>query len=134
MMAFTVWFGSRFAVGLPAVALGKTPDFFKDMWRLSRGESWGIPLRLLGLYAIMLIILIPVMALFGYRMFSQVSADISTIPEAELMRLMASGMFGDFLWLMPVFTILGSIFAWLASVLFTEAYLRFMKRDGKPAF
>jgi hypothetical protein len=82
----------------------------------------------------MLIILIPVMALFGYRMFSQVAADISTIPEAEFVRLMASGMFGDFLWLMPVFTILGTIFAWLASVLLTEAYLRFMKRDGKPAF
>ena len=133
LFVFMLWFGSRFAVGLPAVALGKTPDFFKDMWRLSRGESWGVPLRLLGLYAIMLIVLIPVMALFGYRMFSQIAADISTMPEAELMRLMASGMFGDFLWLMPVFTILGTIFAWLASVLLTEAYLRFMKRDGKPA-
>jgi hypothetical protein len=133
MMSFIVWFGARFAVGLPAVALGKTPDFFRDMWRLSRGESWGVPLRLLGLYAIMLIILIPVMALFGYRMFSQIAADISTIPEAEFVRLMASGMFGDFLWLMPVFTILGTIFAWLASALFTETYLRFMKRDGKPA-
>jgi multisubunit Na+/H+ antiporter MnhG subunit len=133
MMAFIFWFGARFAVGLPAVALGKTPDFFKEMWRLSRGETWGLPLRFLGLYAIMLIVLIPLMAIFGYRIFTQIANAGGTLPEAEFMRLMFFGMFNDFLWITPVFTILGAIFAWLGTLLITEAYLRFMKRDGKPA-
>ena len=132
LFAFMVWFGARFAVGLPAVALGKTPDFFKDMWRLSRGETWGLPLRFLGLYAIMLILLIPVLAILGYRMFTQIANAGGTLSEAEVMRLMSFAMFNDFLWLTPVFTILGTIFAWLGTLLIIEAYLRFMKRDGKP--
>lgn len=130
---FMLWFGGRFAVGLPAVALGKSPDFFKDMWRLSRGESWGVPLRLLGLYAILLVIYIPVMAVFGYRIFAQLAEPGGPMSESEVMNLIFSVLFGDFLWLTPIFAILGIIFAWLASVLITEAYLRFMKRDGKPA-
>jgi hypothetical protein len=133
LFAFMIWFAARFAVGLPAVALGKTPDFFKDMWRLSRGETWGVPLRLLGLYVIMLIVLIPVFAIFGYRMVAQIINNGATLSEAEITRLISLSMLDDFLWLTPVFTILGTIFAWLGTVLLTEAYLRFMKRDGKPA-
>jgi hypothetical protein len=41
------WFMFRFLAGLPGVALGHSPDFFKDLWPLAKGESWGLPLRFL---------------------------------------------------------------------------------------
>ena len=129
---FVLWFGARFAVGLPAVALGKAPDFFTEMWRLSRGESWGVPLRLVALYVLMWIVLLPVVAFLAYRMFSQISAlDIRGTPGEEAGRLMMESMLSGFTWCMPVFTIVSTIFAALGAVLLTEAYLRFMKRDGK---
>ncbi len=64
VLAFLYWFAFRFFVGLPGVALGHAPDFFKDMWPLSKGESWGVPLRMILATVIIYVPLAAVMLTF----------------------------------------------------------------------
>jgi hypothetical protein len=79
---FPVWFFCRFMVGLPAVALGRSPDFFSEMWALSKGESWGVPLRLLFGFLIFFVIAIPVMALAMWPMIAEIS-ELAKTAEAD---------------------------------------------------
>lgn len=133
-MAGFVWFACRFLVGLPAVALGETPDFFKDLWGFSKGESWGYPLRLFGATAVLLVILIPVSAAYGLLVFGKIWMDMTAEPDLgavspELLRsLFDSLLVGQLLW--------GAIMqpaSWYFALLTAECYRRFKTaRSGKP--
>ena len=85
-----LWVVCRFNVGLPAVALGDKPNFFKDLWGLSKGASWGYPLRMLGAILILLLAVLPIS--FVYVLFLRgfwpeaTTNPASTTPAPELVR------------------------------------------------
>lgn len=127
--AFLAWFLCRFMVGLPAVALGRSPDFFREMWALSKGESWGVPLRLLFGTLVYLVIAIPVMALAMWPMISDFTelartAESGRFPPEAFQRIM-SGM-------VPAQIVMGLVqipWMWFSALLFAEAYRRFTARQ-----
>ena len=96
MMAFLYWFMFRFFVGLPGVALGHSPDFFRDMWPLSRGESWGIPMRMFLATFVMYIPLVILMAVFMWPMLGDIASNPALQPGNDnpmaMMPLMADMM------------------------------------------
>jgi len=122
---FPVWFLCRFMVGLPAVALGRSPDFFSEMWALSKGESWGVPLRLLFGFLIFFVIAIPVTVLAMWPMIAEISELAKTAesgrPTPEMFETMMNRM-------APVQAAMLAIqipFIWYSVLLFAEAYRRF---------
>lgn len=122
---FPVWFFCRFMVGLPAVALGRSPDFFSEMWALSKGESWGVPLRLLFGFLIFFVIAIPVMALAMWPMIAEISELAKTAeggrPTPEMFETMMNRM-------APVqvaMLVIQIPFIWYSVLIFAEAYRRF---------
>ena len=131
-MAGVVWFACRFAIGLPAAALGETPDFFKDLWGISKGETWGYPLRLLGAMVVLSIVLIPVSIIYGFFVFGKIWMDLTAEPgpsalSPELLRSLFDNLLvGQLLWgaiMQPV--------TWYFALLTAECYRRFKaKRSG----
>ena len=131
LVAFVLWFLCRFAVALPAVALGTSPDFFKGMWPLSKGETWGMPLRIILSSVVFAIVLVPVIGLAAWPYFSALmdTAQAGTIPDADQMHVIwrrlvlvgALGLVVQIPWL------------WFNSLLLAEACRRFMGRPGAPA-
>jgi multisubunit Na+/H+ antiporter MnhG subunit len=127
-----VWFACRFAIGLPAVALGETPDFFKDLWGISKGETWGYPLRLLGAMIVLFIVLIPVTLIYGFFVFGKIWMELTAEPgldavSPEFLRgLFDNLVVGQLLW--------GAIMqpaTWFFALLTAECYRRFKaKRSG----
>ena len=127
--AFLAWFLCRFMVGLPAVALGGSPDFFREMWALSKGESWGVPVRLLFGMLILLVIAIPFIALAMWPMISDISELAKTAeggrPTPEMFKTMMSRM-------VPVQIVLVIVqipLTWYSVLIFAEAYRRFTARQ-----
>ena len=132
LVAFVLWFQCRFIVALPAVALGTSPDFFKGMWPLSRGESWGVPLRLILGSLVFLLVFLPIAGLAAWPYFAAMIEQARTgmMPDAIqpgdiLRRLMLAGLLG-FVVQIP--------WIWFISLLLAEAYRRFIGRPGAPAF
>lgn len=122
---FLIWFFCRFMVGLPAVALGRSPDFFSEMWALSKGETWGVPLRLLFGFLIFFVIAIPVMVLAMWPMMSEIFELAKTQeggrPSPEMFMTMANRM-------VPVqaaMLVIQIPFIWYSVLIFAEAYRRF---------
>ena len=66
-----IWFSTRFHLAMPQVALGETPNLLPDVWNLSKGESFAVPLRVL---LAMLVISIPVFAVEFAFIFPQMQA------------------------------------------------------------
>jgi predicted metal-binding membrane protein len=116
-------------VGLPAVALGRSPAFFREIWALSKGESWGVPLRFLFSALVFFVIAIPVMVLAMWPMISDFTelartAESGPIPIEMIKTIMAR--------LMPALIALVLIqipFVWFSALLFAEAYRRFTARQ-----
>lgn len=128
-MAGVVWFACRFAIGLPAVAMDETPDFFKDLWGISKGETWGYPLRLLGAMVVLFIVLIPVSITYGFFVFGKIWVDLTAEPgpsalSPELLRSLFDNLLvGQLLWgaiMQPV--------TWYFALLTAECYRRFKAR------
>ena len=124
---FLLWFFCRFMVGLPAVALGRSPDFFSEMWALSKGETWGVPLRLLFGFLIFFVIAIPVMVLAMWPTISEISELAKTAegggppPGPEMFETMMNRM-------APVqiaMLVIQIPFVWYSTLIFAEAYRRF---------
>jgi len=78
LVAGLYWFMFRFLVGLPGVALGSSPDFFKDMWPLSKGESWGLPLRMLLATLLAYVPMFLVLMIFAW---SAIADMVSKLPQ-----------------------------------------------------
>ena len=70
------WFLFRFLVGLPGVALGHSPDFFKDVWPLARGEGFGLPLRILLATLIAYVPMVLIVVIFGGSAFMEFVAAL----------------------------------------------------------
>jgi hypothetical protein len=122
-LTLMMWIFCRFAIGLPAVALGRTPDFFRDMWPLSRGESWGVPWRLGIAWLVFALALAPIAGVAAFRFYSQLfSLDPATARQIPFT------VMNDVIWLAPVACALAIPLLWFSSLLLAEAYDRFEKR------
>ncbi len=125
---FLIWFFCRFMVGLPAVALGRSPAFFREMWALSKGESWGVPLRLLFGALVFFAIALPVMGLAMWPMISDIFELARTAESVRISLEMIQTMISR---MVPAQIILGLIqvpLMWYSVLLFAEAYRRFTAR------
>lgn len=124
LIAFVLWFYCRFAVGLPGVALGGSPDFFKDMWPLSKPDSWGLPLRFIAMMLVVWLVLLPVYGLLFWGLFSEMfqhAKQNQGLMKPEDMVQMIGAM-------MPLNLVLAVVqvpLIWYASLLLAEAYRRF---------
>jgi hypothetical protein len=134
VVVFLYWFAFRFFVGLPGVALGHSPDFFRDMWPLSKGESWGVPLRMFLATMIIYVPLGIIMFIFMIPVFSEIVNNPALRPGndnplammpimANIMERMAPVSMITSLVLMP--------FMWFAMLLLGIAFDRFLARTSQ---
>jgi hypothetical protein len=129
ILGFLYWFMFRFLVGLPGVALGHSPDFFKDIWPLAKGEGFGLPSRVmlatLVFYLPFMVILgagiIFGIASFPVEVFNQNNPDKMFPAIADLM----DGM----IYILPISMALFMPFMWFVSLLLAEAFDRFRVRN-----
>jgi hypothetical protein len=123
------WLLLRFLVGLPAVSFGTSPYFFRDFWRLAKGESWGLPLRMLlpGILAIVIMAaIVYVAAMPVIEVLMGPSSGGSGDADAFLMLADATSWMSYFaalliILLLPLF--------WFFTLLLTTAYHRFSQRQ-----
>jgi hypothetical protein len=132
LLAGLYWFMFRFMVGLPGVALGSSPDFFKDMWPLSKGESWGLPLRML---LASLVAYVPLFIVLGIFAWPAIAEMLSKMPQqgspptpdimlpimADLMERMLPAMVAMMLVYIP--------FMWFTALLLGISFQRFRARN-----
>jgi hypothetical protein len=134
LMAFLLWFFFRFAVGLPGVALGHSPDFFKDMWGLSKGESWGIPLRMLLATIIIYIPLAIVMFAVMMPAITELASSGGFKPDPANPFAMMASMANIFERMAPVSVITGLVllpYHWFAILLLAISFDRLLARVPK---
>ncbi len=122
------WFFCRFAVGLPGVALGASPDFFKDMWALAKGNSWGLPLRMVVTQVVAALVFLPI---YGAVIWGSLTPDLiakiqSGSEDAGL--FMMAAIYDKMIVLSLVGTLIQVPFVWFVSLLFAEAFRRFSGR------
>lgn len=125
VLALAIWVFCRFAVGLPAVALGRSPDFFRDMWPLSRGETWGLPWRLVVANLVMALVWLPVCLVFAFRVFQTLSLATSD-PNAT--QRVAFEIVSELAWVPAIAYVIAIPLFWFVSLLLAEAYDRFSGR------
>lgn len=131
LVAGLCWFMCRFIVGLPGVAQGSSPDFFKDMWPLARGESWGVPLRMMLATVTADVLILPILAVFVAPAWLHMMASL---PEqnsdngAAIFPLMAD-MMDQMVPATAVAMIVSVPFVWFTSLLLTIAFQRFRARE-----
>lgn len=136
VVAFLFWFFFRFAVGLPGVALGHSPDFFKDMWTLTKGESWGVPLRMLLATLIMYVPMTILFAVFLLPSLFETGAKIGQQagdPNPFAMMPLLADMMDH---MAPVTILMGLImmpYNWFVMLLLAIAFDRFRQRDIQVA-
>lgn len=125
MVLGLTWFFCRFAVGLPGVALGATPDFFKDMWALAKNNSWGLPLRLIAVQIIAAAVFVPI---YGAVIWSSLTPDLLAKLESGNENASVFLMAAVFDKLVPlsIFNTLMQVpLVWFVSLLLAEAFRRF---------
>lgn len=131
LIAFLLWFFFRFVVGLPGVALGHSPDFFKDMWSLSKGESWGVPLRMLLATIIIYIPLAIVMFAFVMPGITELVSNGGFKPDAANPFVEMAAFADIFERMAPASAITGLImlpYHWFAILLLAISFDRFLAR------
>jgi hypothetical protein len=125
------WFMFRFMAGLPGVALGSSPDFFKDMWPLARGESWGLPLRMLLATVMAYVPIFLVLAIFigptWLDMISKMSQPENASNPNMMFPIMAD-MMDSMLPATLVMTVVYIPFMWFVTLLLGIAFQRFRAR------
>ena len=133
VLAFLYWFMFRFMVGLPGVALGNTPDFFKDMWPLSKGETWGFPLRVI--FASILAY-IPLGLIMGLTMWSAIKEMINNpalqggSDNPQVIFPLLADMMENLAYTSLLSMIIMVPFMWFMIVLMSIAFQRFRDRQA----
>jgi hypothetical protein len=125
-----IWFVCRFYVGMPAVALGETPDFFTELWVLSSGESFAVPLRLI---VSLIIVCVPFGVIFFVFMVPPMSAlrdAIMSSPNHQISPEMLSQLWHGMLWLQILSVISNFLMIAYFSIFFAEAHARLRARLG----
>lgn len=115
----------RFLVGLPGVAMGEVPSFFSDIWPLAKGESWGVPLRMILWSLVAAIPIFILTSAFTFPLMNDIQAQLAAqerptmTPEmiSQLMRTMAPMQILNLLFQMPMI--------WFFTILLSEAHYRF---------
>ncbi|MBG1232764.1 hypothetical protein [Aestuariivirga litoralis] len=121
-------FACRYAVGLPAVAMGKTPDFFATLWPLARGESFALPLRLAACSIVVAIPLLLISLIFLWPIWSQIMAmQGQSSPPPHFM----TDIFKSIMPVQIIAMLLQVPLIWFFGTLFTEAYARFTARNAQ---
>jgi hypothetical protein len=134
IVAFLYWFLFRFLVGLPGVALGHSPDFFRDIWPLARGESFGVPLRML---AATLVVYVPITLLaFGFmfpviREMIDALSDQSAQQSPEQVFSLIADMMDRLLPMTIVITLIFMPFMWFMTLLLGVAFQRFRDKQDR---
>jgi hypothetical protein len=131
-----LWLTCRFLVGIAGVAFGHRPHFLFDLWPLAKGESWGLPLRVIGavvigyacvsLWLLMMIILFPPELTGADGLAAQqpgTTVIINVNQSPGLMGIMTT----TFLWF------LFSLLICFLSLLLGIAFRRFRDRDTVPS-
>jgi hypothetical protein len=118
----------RFYVGLPGVALGRVPNFFPDIWELSKGETFAVPARLL---LTLMMIAIPFMALFLIFVYPVMHSFQETIQNSPTHQVSPEILQQLFKAMLPIqlIGIIPNLFMMIYfSVFMAEAYSRFRTR------
>lgn len=115
----------RFLVGLPGVAMGEVPGFFSDIWPLAKGESWGVPLRML-LWSLVAAIPLGILAVaFTFPLMTDIQAQLVAQDKPE----MTPEMISRLMQIMGPFQIINLIvqmpLIWFFTALLSEAHYRF---------
>lgn len=130
---FLYWFIFRFLVGLPGVALGHSPDFFRDLWSLSKGESWAVPLRM---FFATLIAYVPITIFFFVFLWPTFGA-LFTRPELESNPAEMFAVLADMMDRMVPFTAAMMLvfvpFLWFSTLLLAIAFQRFLAKQKASA-
>jgi hypothetical protein len=127
LLAFLYWFMFRFWVGLPGVALGHSPDFFKDIWPLSKGETWGLPLRM-GLASLIVyvpVVLLMLVFIFGFSsdLLNTLTFEPNADPAAIYPKL--ADVMDRMIPMQIILMVIFMPFIWFASLLLGTAFQRF---------
>jgi hypothetical protein len=118
----------RFIVGLPGIALGEVPGFFSDIWPLAKGESFGLPLRLL-LWTLVAAIPITIIAfMFQFPLMTEIQDQLMTQEKPEMTPALISQLMRTMIPMQIVNMILQLPLIWFSSILLTEAHFRFRKK------
>ena len=134
VLSFLYWFMFRFMVGLPGVALGHTPDFFKDLWPLSKGETWGLPLRVI---VSTIIIYIPILIFMGLALMPTIKTMIAnpvfeqTNNDPTVMFPIIADMMDSMSYVILASTIFMVPFMWYITLLLAIAFQRFRERQSQ---
>lgn len=129
ILAFMVWFFCRFAVGLPGVALGRSPDFFGgEMWRLSAGESWGLPLRLMLSYVVLLLVLTPIFVVLMWPHMAAAIAAIKDSPDGHPLPAVVVSILDGMLPAQVAAMAVQLPWLWFGALLCAETYRRLMTK------
>jgi hypothetical protein len=118
----------RFLVGLPGVALGEVPGFFSDIWPLSKGESFGLPMRIflwsiVGAIPILIVLVAfqaPLMVDIESQLKGQTDPKVTTEMMSQIFRTMAPVQVINIILQVPLI--------WFVSILLSEAHFRFRKK------
>ena len=115
----------RFLVGLPGVAMGEVPGFFSDIWPLAKGESWGVPLRMI-LWSIVAAIPLFILALaFSFPLMNDIQAQLLAQEKPEMTPEMISLMMKTMAPLQFINLIVQIPVIWFFTALLSEAHYRF---------
>jgi hypothetical protein len=125
-----IWFACRFYVGMPSVALGETPDFFTEMWRLSSGESFAVPLRLIVSLVVICVPLGVIFSVFMVPTMNSLRDAIMGSPNHQLSPDMLN-QFWHVMWPLQIFgAILNVLMITYFSIFFAEAHARLRAKLG----
>jgi hypothetical protein len=115
----------RFLVGLPGVAMGEVPGFFSDIWPLAKGESWGVPLRII-LWSLVAAIPILVLSMtFTFPVMTDIQTQLVALDKPEMTPDMISNLMKTMVPLQIVNLVIQMPIIWFFSVLLSEAHYRF---------
>ncbi|MCA0433736.1 MAG: hypothetical protein LCH46_10765 [Proteobacteria bacterium] len=132
IVAFLYWFMFRFFVGLPGVALGSTPDFFRDIWPLARGESWGVPLRMIVATLVVYVPLI-IIAVVAFMAFAGNPENADIMQRLESSEAATFLLLADFMEGLSTFAVVPVLIftplIWFATLLLATAFQRFRARQ-----
>jgi hypothetical protein len=133
-LTFLYWFMFRFFVGLPGVALGHSPDFFRDIWPLAKGEGLGLPLRMivatLAAYIPIVMVVIASGYIFMGDSFAQLLPQMASSDPSTQFRALAD-MMETMGWLFGLTALLFMPFMWFVSLLLGVAFKRFRGKSGQ---